>query len=122
MIRTTDMIMEAEQRDMLFIEFHTVPPDYYRFDEKIIRRHRRWFKTQGLRTEMTAPPGWLEGRSGIEAVFFDGLNDARIAAYSALFEDASGTSLEPDKYQMKILMFDTWKRSVADRPEIDDDI
>lgn len=51
---------------------------------------------------------------------FDGLNDPRVAEYSAIFEDAEGKSLEPEAYRMVILSYEDWLRNPP--PPMDDDL
>jgi len=116
-IKTIDEIMSRERRDMLFVRFKqsfTHPREACSSRQ----RHLEWFDAKGLRYEIAAPRGWLEGDPGMFAVYFDGLDDPRVAEYSALFEDAAGKSLLPGEYQMSILTYHAWLRH---QPEPDDD-
>lgn len=106
-ISTVGEIMAREKRDMLFIRFD-LEFGADRSQNPARPGHLAWFDAKGLRYEPAAPRGWLEGDPGIFAVFFDGLNDPRLAEYVALFEDANGRSLMPDEYQMVLLTYESW--------------
>ena len=113
--------MAAERRDMHFVQFGSWFGDHP--DRPSRRRHFDWFKAHGLRWETAAPRGWLEGDPGVYAVHFDGPDDPRVARYAAEFEDATGTSLEPDAYQMYSLPYASWlerRRETAEEDEADD--
>lgn len=106
-IKTIDEIMSREKRDILFVRFKqtfTRP----RAACPSRKRHLEWFDAKGLRYEIAAPRGWLEGDPGMFAVYFDGLDDPRVAEYSAIFEDAAGRSLLPEEYQMSVLTYQAW--------------
>jgi hypothetical protein len=114
-IPTIDDIMLREKRDMLFIRFRRprrpgAPVSPSR------EQHLDWFASHGLCYELAAPRGWLEGDPGHFAVYFEGESDPRIAAYSAVFEDAEGKSLAPDEYQMVIISYATWLKMNPDVP------
>jgi hypothetical protein len=99
--------MAREKRDTVFVRFRplsgrSAPPNPSR------QRHLEWFGSKGLRYELAAPRGWLEGDPGLFAVYFDGPDDPRILEYSALFENADGISLAPDEYQMMIVSYASW--------------
>lgn len=106
-MRTTGEIMAREKRDMLFVRFRllsrrSAPPNPSR------QRHLEWFGSRGLRYELAAPRGWLEGDPGLIVIYFDGPDDPRIGEYSAFFEDADGKSLAPDEYQMVLVSYASW--------------
>jgi hypothetical protein len=115
-MRSVDQIMAAEKRDVFFVQFGS--PFDHDPDHPSRERHFEWFKHHGMRWETAAPRGWLEGDPGIFAVHFDGPDDPRVALYAAEFEDADGKSLEPDAYQMYLLLYDSWlERRAADGGE-----
>lgn len=117
-INTIDEIMRREKRDMLFVTFKRPRNrDWAACPSR--QRHLAWFDVNGLRYEMAAPRGWLEGDPGIFAVYFDGLGDSRVADYSATFEDPEGKSLLPEEYQMSILTYQSW---LQHQPEPDEDL
>lgn len=126
LIRTIGAIMRAAERDMLFVRFGTATfhlrfgPDP-RWSEAVRRRHLRWFEKNGLKTELAAPDGWMEGDPGVVAVHFDGPDDPRIAEYSAVFEDADGASLAPRDYQMGVMSFAAWSQRNQGRAAPDND-
>ena len=105
-ISTMDTIMAREKRDMFFIRFGW--PFNENPDHPSRKRHFDWFAAHGLRHEVAAPRGWLEGDPGCHAVYFDGPDDPRVALYTAAFEDATGKSLDPDNYQMGLLPYEAW--------------
>jgi hypothetical protein len=126
-VKTIDQIMADEKRDMYFIQFGRDPFD---FAEKrypdIVRRHREWFETRNLSHATAAPRGWLCGDPGCRVVYFDGPDDPRVAEYSAEFEDETGKSLNPKKYQMVLMTYQSWldgggSRRLADDLAIGDD-
>jgi len=126
-IKTIDQIMADERRDMYFIQFGRDPFD---FAEKrysnVVRRHREWFETRNLSHATAAPRGWLCGDPGCRVVYFDGPDDPRVAEYSAEFEDQTGKSLNPKKYQMVLMSYQSWldgggPRRLADDLAIGDD-
>jgi hypothetical protein len=41
-------------------------------------------------------------------VYFCGTDDPRVADYNAEFEDQTGKSLHPKKYQMVLLSYQSW--------------
>ncbi len=106
-ILTIDGIMAREKRDMLFVEFGS-PFEPSGLSNRARKRHLTWFAAKGLRYETTAPRGWMEGDARMLVVHFDGLDDPRIAEYSAKFEDAEGKSPVPDDYRMLILLYEDW--------------
>ena len=108
-ISTMDTIMAREGRDMFFIRFGGSDWPFRRnLRHPSRRRHFDWFAVHGLRHEVAAPRGWLEGDPGCHAVYFDGPDDPRVALYTAAFEDATGKSLDPDNYQMGFLPYEAW--------------
>ena len=116
LIRSVNEVMAAETRDMHFIEFKDWP--FASEGVKAAReQHLAWFAAKGLRYEMVAPPGWMEGDSGIFAVHFDRINDPRLAEYTAEFEMPDGSSLDPESYQMVLLPYDAWLNGPARSPD-----
>jgi uncharacterized protein (DUF433 family) len=108
--------MAAETRDMHFIEFKDWP--LASEGAKVAReRHLAWFMAKGLRHEMVAPQGLLEGDSGIFAVHFDGADDPRLAEYTSEFETPDGRSLDPESYQMVFLPYDAWLAAPGRAPD-----
>lgn len=105
-ILSVDDIMARERRDMHFIRFGWPFNDNPGHPSR--KRHFDWFAANGLRWEAAAPRGWLEGNPGVHAVHFDGPDDPRVAQYSAVFEDATGKSLDPENYQMVLLPYAWW--------------
>jgi hypothetical protein len=108
LIRTIDEIMGEAKRDMLFVRFGSPPFFRSRKSRKARRKHLDWFDAKGLTYELAAPRGWLDGDPDCFAVHFDGLEDPRIAAYSAAFENAEGKSRDPDAYRMVIISYRDW--------------
>jgi hypothetical protein len=107
LISTVDEIMAREKQDMLFVQFRhsllkRLPPNSSR------QQHLAWFDAKGLHYELVAPRGWLEGDPGLFAVYFSGLDDPRVAHYSAVFETTDGKSLAPEEYQMVIITYKSW--------------
>ena len=111
-IRGIDQIMAERQRDTLFLQFPGLgfwaDPDEGRASAEARRIQFAWLEARGLTWEMAAPRGWLEGDTGLYAVHCD-IDDPRIAAYSAEYENAEGTSLDPGSYQLNILDFGSWR-------------
>ncbi|MPR11769.1 hypothetical protein [Microvirga tunisiensis] len=108
-VKTIDEIMIQENRDMLFVRFDQ-PPTRRGLPNPSRQRHLDWFESRGLRYELAAPKGWLEGDPGIFAVYFDGPDDPRVAEYSSIFEDGTGKSLIPEDYQMLIVTYASWSQ------------
>jgi hypothetical protein len=108
-IRTINEIMAQERRDMFFVKFGQ-PFRRSAAASQSRQRHLDWFGVKGLTYELAAPAGWLEGDSNIFAVFFDGLDDPRLAEYSSIFEDNNGMSLAPEEYQMVIMAYASWSQ------------
>lgn len=100
---------------MLFVRFESWPL-VEKPDPKWRNKHLDWFRSKGLRHELVAPPGWLDGDPGIFAVYFDDRDDPRISEYSSEFENATGDSLAPDEYQMVIVLYDDWLKNFQERP------
>jgi hypothetical protein len=113
--------MDHEKRDMYFIQFSRDPFD---FAEKryqtTVRQHHKWFETRNLSHAIAAPRGWLWGDPGCRVVYFDGADDPRVAEYSAEFEDETGRSLNPKKYQMVLMSYQSWLDGDGPRHLADD--
>jgi hypothetical protein len=108
LIRTLDQIMDEAKRDMLFVRFGS-PPFFRSKKSRVARRaHLDWFDAMGLTYELAAPRGWLDGDPDRFVVYFAGIHDPRIAAYSAAFENDEGKSLDPDAYRMVIISYQDW--------------
>jgi len=106
-VRTINEIMHAEKRDLFVVQFD--PGSFPKRRQSEWRtKHRAWFDARGLRYEVTAPSGWLEGDAGMLAVYFDGLDDPRIADYTAEFENPDGSSQHPDDYQASTMTYASW--------------
>ncbi len=103
-IPTIDDIMARQQRDTFFVRFKGARS----LKSSSRPRHLEWFDHVGLRYELAAPRGWLEGDPGVFVVYFDGLDDPRVRQYSDFFEDAEGRSLAPEEYQMVLLSYGSW--------------
>jgi len=103
-----DQIMDREKRDMYFIDFNVGSLDKTPAKTAARTRHFAWFKANGLAYQAAAPRGWLWGNPGIYAVYFDSTDDPRVADYTTLFEDASGTSVDPSAYQMSLIPYQSW--------------
>jgi hypothetical protein len=107
LIRTVDEIMAREKRDMLFVQFRH--PLLKQLSPNPSRQHHlAWFDAKGVPYELVAPRGWLGGDPGLFAVYFSGLDDPQIAAYSAAFETPDGKSLASGDYQMVIVTYTSW--------------
>ena len=130
-LKSVDQIMDEEKRDMFFLDF-----GQFRFDgDEQLRLKRReehfdWFAAKGLRHAPAAPRGWLEGDPGLYAVYFTGPDDPCVAEYTARFENADGSSLEPEVYQVSLLPYQSWldhggpdrlARDLADDGDLADD-
>ena len=115
--------MAAAKRDMFFLQFKPREDDRFfpHREEAESRaaflRQTAWFTSNGLTLEGAQPRGLIEGYGGLYAVWFDGPDDPRVAAYSALFEDADGISLEPDFYQLYFMRYEEWLKT----PRLPDD-
>ena len=111
-IRGMDQIMAERQRDTLFLQFPGLgfwaDDDERQASTEARRIQFAWLDAKGLTYETAAPRGWLEGDPGIYAIHCD-VDDPRIAAYSAEFEDADGVSLNPPVYQLNILDHESWR-------------
>ena len=118
-MRSIGDIMATRQRDTLFMEFAGI----HSFDDDVRsraviarQRHFKWFEAYGITWETAAPQGWLEGDSGIHPLHIE--SDApQIIAYTAVFETADGLSLDPEAYQMVLLIYEDWLRQQADRSD-----
>jgi hypothetical protein len=121
LVETIDQIMDHEKRDMYFIQFGRDPFD---FAEKryvtTVRRHLKWFEKMKLSHAIAAPRGWLWGDPGCRVVYFDGPDDPRVAQYSGEFEDETGRSLNPNKYQMVLMSYQSWLDGGGPRRLADD--
>jgi hypothetical protein len=101
--------MNKEKRDMFFIRFGQAfidprePPNPRPRQEQLA-----WFEAKRLAYATAAPRGRLEGNPGSYAVYFDSPEDPRVAEYTARFEHADGTSLDPDSYQMVLKTCQSW--------------
>lgn len=108
-LKSVDQIMDEEKRDMFFIDFGRFLLDH---DKQSMSQRRQehfdWFAAKDLRHASAAPRGWLEGDPGLYAVYFTGPDDPRVAEYTARFENADGSSLEPEVYQMSLLPYQSW--------------
>lgn len=109
-------IMDREKRDMVFIRFGDMfePSVGAR---KAAQQQLKWLSRQGVRAEATAPPGLYAGGANMYALHFTGIDDPRIADYSALYEDADGKSLQPAAYQMVIMKYEDF---LGTRPTTED--
>jgi hypothetical protein len=122
-MQTIDEIMDAAKRDMYFIRFpHPFFTGCDKPNPKLRIEHLAWFDANGLPYVKAAPRGWLEGDPGCFAVYFSGIDDPRVAAYAAEFEDAEGKSLHPDDYQMFLVIYQSWLEAggLPDR-DVDDE-
>ena len=108
-LKSIDQITDEEKPDMFFIDFGQFLFDC---DEQLRSKrredHHDWFAAKGLRHAPAAPRGWLEGDPGLYAVHLAGPDDPRVAEYTARFENADGSSLEPEVYQMNLLPYQSW--------------
>ena len=108
-LKSIDQIMDEEKRDMYFVDFSRL---LFSGDRQLMEQHRQehfdWFASKELRHAPAAPRGWLEGDPGLYAVYFAGQDDPRVAEYTARFENADGSSLEPEVYQMNLLPYQSW--------------
>ena len=128
-IRGIDQIMAARRADGLFLEFPGLgfwaDQDERQASAEARRIQFTWLEARGLTWEMAAPRGWLEGDPGLYAIHCN-IDDPRIAAYSAEFEDSKGISLDPSAYQLNILSYESWrthhKARVASADDGDDDL
>lgn len=109
-IRTIGEIMAQEKRGMLFVRFDQ-PYARSGLANPSRQRHLEWLASRGLHHELAAPEGWLEGDPEIIAVYFDGIDDPRVAEYSSIFEDEGGKSLSPQDYQMFIVTYASWSQN-----------
>lgn len=108
-LKSVDQIMDEEKHDMYFVDFGQF---LFGDDERIMsqcrQEHFNWFAAKGLRHAPAAPTGWLEGDPGLYAVYFTGSDDPRVSEYTARFENADGSSLKPDVYQMNLMPYQSW--------------
>jgi len=100
-------VMSREKRDMFFIQFHIWGDKRAQAKSRALQ-HFRWFDSVKLVFDMVSFPEVLEGNTGFYAVYFDGLEDSRLADYSLKFENIEKRSLKPDEYQMFILPYQKW--------------
>lgn len=108
-LKSFDQIMDEEKRDMYFIDFGRFLCGLEEQSMlKMRQEHFEWFGSKGLRHASAAPRGWLEGDPGLYAVYFTGLDDPRVAEYTARFENPDGLSLDPDTYQMSFVTYESW--------------
>ena len=116
-MRTISDILIERRRDTLFIEFpklHSVNGDAQGRAVAARRQHFEWLEAHNITWEIAAPSGWLEGDPGIYHLHVE--PDApQVAAYTAAFETAEGLSLDPEAYQMVVLLYADWLRSQASR-------
>jgi len=66
-----------------------------------------WFKENNINVQQVyMDSGLLCGWDGMYYVDFE--NDDQVKAYAERFEDKTGKSLEPEKYQMFIFSYEEW--------------
>jgi len=53
-------------------------------------------------------------------IYFEGPDDPRVAEYSSEFEDETGRSLHPNKYQMVLMSYQSWLDGGGPRRLADD--
>lgn len=80
----------------------TLSTDYWLFDEATRDQHLAWFDNWDLSVEKVGYQGLLIGESGYYYVDFRDEVDPRLDLWCKMFEDADGTSLAPDKYNMYV--------------------
>jgi hypothetical protein len=109
-IKTINQIISERQSDTFFIRFSNgITDDLYISEEHPLRQsHLAWFGSHGLQFELAAPDGLLMGDPCCYAVYFDTVDDPRITAYSAEFENSDGGSLNPEVYQMVYITYQSW--------------
>ena len=111
-IRGVDDIMAARRRNTLFLElpglmlFTEVERGASLHSQQI---HFEWFRMHDITWEIAAPRGWLEGDPGIYFLHCEP-DDAKIAEYSAEFENGDGTSPTPEVFQMFVLNYESWRK------------
>lgn len=114
-------IMDVRRRDTLFVEFaglhaFDLDDDAHSRADAARLRHFEWLEAHGVTWETAAPRGWLEGDPGIYMLHVEP-DDPRVAAYAAKFETAEGRSLDPEAYQVVVLIFADWLRAQASRTD-----
>ena len=126
LIRGMDQIMAERQRDTLFLQFPGLGFWADEQERQASAEARRiqfaWLEARGISWETAAPRGWIEGDPGLYAIHCN-IDDPRIAAYSAKFEDSKGISHDPTSYQLNILDHESWRRHYEARlaSAVDDD-
>lgn len=85
------------------------------FNEEAFEKHVAWFNERNIKYEMTAPMGWLSGRSGFYWVDFTSPDDPAVIAYSAEFENADGGSKDTTSYQLYLYSYADWVKDGKDK-------
>ena len=107
MIKTIDQYLYELQRDVFVLEL-VKPSLESEIDVESEKAHLDWFKQVGIDYAVTAPEGAFGGGYGLYYVDFSGWDDPLITSYTAKFENADGTSLQPDKYRMSAINYKEW--------------
>jgi hypothetical protein len=106
-VKTVDQYLYELQRDVFVLELVRPPLDF-KFDAEAEQAHLAWFKEVGVNYAQTVPQGAYGGKFDLYWVDFSGWDDPLIAAYTAKFENANGSSLQPDKYRMVAVNYREW--------------
>jgi len=115
LIHSTDYYLYNKKRDLLILEIRYKEKDTFSISidkdnetvKQIANTHIDWFAQRGIKSYLTVPPGILVGWLGHYYIDIDP-TDAIVTEYSKEFEDSEGRSLEPTKYQMLCLWYNTW--------------
>jgi hypothetical protein len=77
-------------------------------DEVVFARITDWLDAQQIKYQMTATMGHMCGPTGLYWIDFTGADDPKLLKFSALFENPDGTSLQPEKYMLYQMDYQSW--------------
>jgi hypothetical protein len=114
LIHNTDYYFYEKRRDILILEMrirreNSILPDAESC-ELAAEPQLTWFRNRGIDSHKTCSPGTLVGWCGHYYIDLDPA-DPVVLEYTAEFENANGSSLDPEKYAMMCLSYQHWRDS-----------
>jgi hypothetical protein len=106
MLPYAEQILDEHKSNQWFIRFYTDSNDLQ--SESVRQSHMQWFANQGLTLTQVRTLEFDLPTTNFYHVNFASAQDARLTAYSDLFEDFDGVSLQPDVYQLYEWSYSDW--------------
>lgn len=109
MMPFAEQFLQNKQDNQWFVRFFAAENDLA--GQQVKQNHFTWFANQGLEVTQVRTQEYDLPQTNFYHVNFVSDSDVRLKAYSDLFEDSQGVSLQPAVYQLYEWSYAAWCES-----------